>query len=68
MKYKCNCCGKEINEGGLIFEQDLESWAVCSSCIVKSFHNIMEEQKELADFMTEFERLHEENKDKYDYE
>lgn len=73
MEYKCNCCGKEIDKGGLIVSYELESWAVCSSCIDKSFHNIMnrmkeEQEKELTDFMAEFERLHEENKEKYKYE
>ena len=76
MEYKCSCCGKEIKEGGLIAQHGLESWAVCSSCIGKTFRNIMnkmkeaqeDQEKELADFMTEMERLREENKDKYDYE
>ena len=66
MEYKCWRCGKEINKGGLIAQNELETSAICFSCL----NNLANETKEeeFADFMTEFERLHEENKDKYDYE
>lgn len=66
MEYKCWRCGKEIEEGGLIAQNELETSTICFSCLNNLANEIKE--KELADFMTEFERLHEENKDKYDYE
>lgn len=70
MEYKCWRCGKEIDKGGLIVQNELETSAICFSCLNNLANEIKEEEqeKDLADFMTEFERLHEENKDKYDYE
>ena len=69
MDYKCWYCGKEIDKSGLIVQNELETSAICFSCLNNLANETKEkdQEKELNDFMTEFERLHEKNKEKYDY-
>lgn len=53
MEYKCWHCGKEIDKGGLVVQNELETSVICFSCLNNLANETKEEgqEKELADFI-----------------